>query len=206
MQIQTILDQIDLGAIALPEFQRGYVWNREQVRGLMWSLYKKHPVGSLLVWVTRTEGAPARGDYQQQIAALLREAEMGEDADERRRRELEARLQRLASLFEWGDIDPADYRARRAEVERELATLRPASDRAAWLAEAATFLRDIGAAWQAATPEERNDIAVTLFERVTVTGERIEEAIVRPEMAPFFILDSREDLRKRRDSNPRSRP
>lgn len=62
MQIQTILDQIDLGAIALPEFQRGYVWNREQVRGLMWSLYKKHPVGGLLVWVTRTDGAPTRGD------------------------------------------------------------------------------------------------------------------------------------------------
>ena len=29
--------------MALPEFQRGYVWNREQVRGLMHSLYRKHP-------------------------------------------------------------------------------------------------------------------------------------------------------------------
>jgi uncharacterized protein with ParB-like and HNH nuclease domain len=28
MNITTILDQIDLGSIALPEFQRGYVWNR----------------------------------------------------------------------------------------------------------------------------------------------------------------------------------
>lgn len=62
MKIQTVLDQIDLGAVALPEFQRGYVWNRDQVRGLMDSLYKRHPVGSLLVWVTRTEDAPARGD------------------------------------------------------------------------------------------------------------------------------------------------
>src|SRR2546426_11916226 len=62
MHIQTILDQIDLGSMALPEFQRGYVWNRDQVRGLMHSLYKKHPVGSLLVWVTKTESANARGD------------------------------------------------------------------------------------------------------------------------------------------------
>lgn len=62
MQIQTILDQIDLGAMALPEFQRGYVWNRDQVRGLMHSLYHKHPVGSLLVWTTKTEYANARGD------------------------------------------------------------------------------------------------------------------------------------------------
>ena len=62
MKISTILDQIDLGAIALPEFQRGYVWNRNQVRGLMHSLYRRHPVGMLLVWVTATERAAARGD------------------------------------------------------------------------------------------------------------------------------------------------
>ena len=62
MKISTILDQIDLGAMALPEFQRGYVWNRDQVRGLMTSLYKRHPVGSLLVWVTKTESAEVRGD------------------------------------------------------------------------------------------------------------------------------------------------
>ena len=61
MKIGTILDQIDLGAMALPEFQRGYVWNREQVRGLMHSLYRKHPIGSLLVWVTKTDTAHARG-------------------------------------------------------------------------------------------------------------------------------------------------
>ena len=29
MKVDTILDQIDLGSMARPEFQRGYVWNRE---------------------------------------------------------------------------------------------------------------------------------------------------------------------------------
>ncbi len=62
MKIQTILDQIDLGSMALPVFQRGFVWNRNQVRSFMKSLYKRYPVGSLLVWVTRTESADARGD------------------------------------------------------------------------------------------------------------------------------------------------
>jgi uncharacterized protein with ParB-like and HNH nuclease domain len=62
MQIGVILSQIDLGSMALPEFQRGYVWNRDQVRGLMESLYRKHPVGGLLVWLTKTEEAHARGD------------------------------------------------------------------------------------------------------------------------------------------------
>ncbi len=62
MNLNTILDQIDLGSIALPEFQRGYVWNREQVRRLMRSLYRGYPVGSLLTWETQTRYADARGD------------------------------------------------------------------------------------------------------------------------------------------------
>ena len=62
MEINTILSQIDLGSMALPEYQRGYVWNRDQVRGLMQSLYRKYPVGSLLVWTTPTETAHARGE------------------------------------------------------------------------------------------------------------------------------------------------
>ncbi len=61
MKVSTILDQIDMGSIALPEFQRGYVWSGRQVRSFMTSLYKRHPVGSLLVWETFTENADARG-------------------------------------------------------------------------------------------------------------------------------------------------
>lgn len=41
MKISTILDHIDSGHMALPEFQRGYVWNRDQVRGLFDSLYRR---------------------------------------------------------------------------------------------------------------------------------------------------------------------
>ena len=67
MKIDTILNQVDLGAMALPEFQRGYVWNRNQVRELMNSLYHRYPVGGLLVWVTKTKSADARGD--QRLAA-----------------------------------------------------------------------------------------------------------------------------------------
>jgi len=62
VRIATILDQIDLGSIALPEFQRGYVWNRDQVRSLMQSLYRRYPIGSLLVWVTESQSATIRGD------------------------------------------------------------------------------------------------------------------------------------------------
>jgi hypothetical protein len=62
MKISTILDHIDSGHMALPEFQRGYVWNRDQVRSLFDSLYLRHPVGGLLVWATEAETADHRGD------------------------------------------------------------------------------------------------------------------------------------------------
>lgn len=62
MKISTILDHIDNGHMALPEFQRGYVWNRDQVRGLFDSLYRRHPIGGLLVWATESKSAAHRGD------------------------------------------------------------------------------------------------------------------------------------------------
>lgn len=61
-KLGTILDQIDSGTLLLPEFQRGYVWNRDQVRALMRSLYYDYPVGSMLVWETETPSASVRGD------------------------------------------------------------------------------------------------------------------------------------------------
>lgn len=62
VNITSILTYIDNGHMALPEFQRGYVWGREQVRGLFQSLYRGHPVGSLLVWATDASTATHRGE------------------------------------------------------------------------------------------------------------------------------------------------
>ena len=62
MKVDTILDSIDQGTISLPEFQRGYVWNRKQVKQMMDSLYRKYPVGSFLIWNTKSETANVRGD------------------------------------------------------------------------------------------------------------------------------------------------
>jgi len=66
MRVADILNRIDTGAVALPEFQRPYVWTRPQVRDLVRSLYLRHPVGSLLYWETASETADARGDAELQ--------------------------------------------------------------------------------------------------------------------------------------------
>ena len=60
MKISTVLDHIDSGHMALPEFQRGYVWNRDQVRGFFDSLYRRHPVGGLLIRTTESNSAVSR--------------------------------------------------------------------------------------------------------------------------------------------------
>ena len=80
--IQNLLDEIGHGEILLPEFQRGYVWKRDQVRALMQSLYLKHPTGHLLTWRTHkpslVRGAKSSGnghsilllDGQQRLTTL----------------------------------------------------------------------------------------------------------------------------------------
>ncbi|OQB37559.1 MAG: hypothetical protein BWY06_02328 [Candidatus Latescibacteria bacterium ADurb.Bin168] len=64
MKISTILEFIDMGHMALPEFQRGFVWNSDQVRKLFTSLYLRRPVGGLLVWATDSGTAAHKGEGQ----------------------------------------------------------------------------------------------------------------------------------------------
>ncbi len=62
MKLDTIIDHIDMGLFTLPQFQRGYVWNRSQVRNFMLSLYKDYPVGILLIWKTAASQRDIKGN------------------------------------------------------------------------------------------------------------------------------------------------
>jgi len=52
MKISDLTDGIRKCDVVLPEFQREYIWTREQAKQLMVSLVKGYPVGSLLFWKT----------------------------------------------------------------------------------------------------------------------------------------------------------
>lgn len=52
MKVRELLDSIAHNDLVLPEFQREYVWTREQAKQLMVSLLQDYPVGSLLFWKT----------------------------------------------------------------------------------------------------------------------------------------------------------
>ena len=50
IKIDRLLSRIAEGDIKIPAFQRGFVWNQEQIIELLDSLYHNFPVGSILLW------------------------------------------------------------------------------------------------------------------------------------------------------------
>jgi len=52
MKISELIDSISKRDLVLPEFQREFIWTKEQAKQLMVSLVKGYPVGSLLFWKT----------------------------------------------------------------------------------------------------------------------------------------------------------
>ena len=53
-KISDLIKEIRQADLILPEFQRGYVWDRNQVRSYLSSLYRGYPTGSFLIWKTPT--------------------------------------------------------------------------------------------------------------------------------------------------------
>ena len=47
---RTLLKYYENGKLCKPEIQRNYVWKSKQVAGLFDSLYKKYPIGLILLW------------------------------------------------------------------------------------------------------------------------------------------------------------
>lgn len=88
MPISSLVDSIDRQQLRLPEIQRDYVWKPTQIAGLLDSLYREYPSGSILLWETDEEvmerrakieptGAPPTGravqyllDGQQRLTSL----------------------------------------------------------------------------------------------------------------------------------------
>jgi hypothetical protein len=110
----------------------------------------------------------------------------GPDA-ERRRREIGSRIERIAEMYKWGDLTREAYRAERERLEAELGTLRSATNQAEVLVQAATLLKDLPAAWEAATSEQRKALARLVFESIEIEDDRIIAVVPQPDFAPFFL-------------------
>lgn len=53
--VKSLMVQVSAGQLRLPEIQRAYIWKPAQVAGLVDSLYRAYPSGSLLLWQTVDE-------------------------------------------------------------------------------------------------------------------------------------------------------
>lgn len=49
-KIDRLINRIEEGDIKIPAFQRGFVWNQNQVLELLDSIYRDYPIGSILLW------------------------------------------------------------------------------------------------------------------------------------------------------------
>jgi hypothetical protein len=59
--IPDLIKDLKQGALILPQFQRVYVWSRDQVRSFLNCLYRGYPTGSFLIRKTPTP-PKVRGD------------------------------------------------------------------------------------------------------------------------------------------------
>ncbi len=50
VKIDKIINRIGEGDIKIPAFQRGFVWNQDQIIELIDSIYNDYPIGSILLW------------------------------------------------------------------------------------------------------------------------------------------------------------
>jgi len=71
--LSTLIDNIDMGIIGLPDIQRPFVWNPAKVRDLFDSMYKGFPVGYLLFWANGLENGHKQigVDKKQKVPDLL---------------------------------------------------------------------------------------------------------------------------------------
>ena len=71
--LQSLISDIDMGVIGLPDIQRPFVWKDTKVRDLFDSMYKGYPIGFLLLWANANiEGSRHIGvDGKQKTPNLL---------------------------------------------------------------------------------------------------------------------------------------
>jgi hypothetical protein len=150
-------------------------------------------------------------DYQEKILEAQSKLEASYDVGNERKA-LQARLNRIKEMYEWGHKSREEYLADYTAIQHKLQELTPADVRSQALDRLASFLRDITAAWEHATQAQRNKLASCLFEAVWIKDKQLTAVTPRPEFKPFFDLRY-EGLshyvlhwRPRGDLNPRSPP
>ena len=131
-------------------------------------------------------------DYQQRILEDHGKLQAAYSDTEGQRRKLEVQLKRVKELYVWGDYIRSEYEARKDLILAQMEQLEPHGLEVQHLDKFAQFLGDVPAAWEAATQEQRNKLARTLFDQVWLKDKAVVAVKPRPELEPFFKLNYEE--------------
>ncbi len=66
LRIEELVNNVKVGDIKLPKFQRPFVWKKSDILALWDSVYNGYPIGSILLWLTKERLASERriGDLE----------------------------------------------------------------------------------------------------------------------------------------------
>ncbi len=123
-------------------------------------------------------------DYREVFLAQLEREEKQDEPDPRPR--LERELARLKDLYRWGDIAPEDYAAERNTIREKLRAVKPVVPAIHRLEGVVELLRDAPAAWDNGGQQERHELALALFQTITIKGLEVIACHPQPSIIPFF--------------------
>lgn len=90
----TYLNDINSGLLQIPEFQRDFVWELDNVLNLLNSIKKNYPIGSFLFWTPETEFRIAK-----QVGPYFIKESIFEAFERRQRKYILDGYQRMSALF-----------------------------------------------------------------------------------------------------------
>ncbi len=141
-------------------------------------------------------------DYQKRILEAHSKLEAAYDNTDEERGRWETQLDRAKKLYKWGDISEEDYQREKEVIQKEIVALAPKT-RLSNLDKLAEFLANIGQAWRAASGEQRNKLARSLFQEIWIKDDQVVAVKPQPELEPFFELNYEEFVNKVMKMRPR---
>jgi DNA invertase Pin-like site-specific DNA recombinase len=146
--------------------------------------------GEFAEWLSSAWRLPA--DWRAEIArTTVSEARAGERD---RQKQLAATLERLKKMYQWGDIEEAEYRAQASELRGQMAVM--AKPSIGGLEAVADALLNVGPAWSIADPEVREAIPPLMLKTIEVEQGEIAAWVVRAELRPLLDLCVPADTRQ----------
>lgn len=81
--VNELLIDIERGRVALPDMQREFVWRNTQIRDLVDSLYKNHPIGMILLWQTNQDDNVSITEIDDTVRGVSNYSELVIDGQQR---------------------------------------------------------------------------------------------------------------------------